>query len=121
MPCSLLLPWGSLAPSSHYFGSSFLGLPSRVVGIPLTILLLLTAGILLLKRRPVLNLGMFMPVVFATVLGLISVGWPAMKYGLEWTSFGNDDMANYLLEAQVWSGHGISGNWLDAASYSGRT
>src|SRR6476620_4730679 len=60
------------------FWLSFLGLPSRVVGIPLTILLLLTAGILLLKRRPALNLGMFMPVVFATALGLISVGWPAM-------------------------------------------
>jgi hypothetical protein len=50
--------------------------------------------------------GLLILVVAAMAL----VGWPGLIYGLDWLSFANDDMTNYLLSAKRLQSHG----YLDA-------
>jgi hypothetical protein len=34
------------------------------------------------------------------------VGWPSLRFGFNWISYGNDDMANYCLAAERFLQHG---------------
>src|SRR5215212_5723263 len=77
------------------------GFPSRMVGTPLTVTLVLASVLLLWRRRPALAWRAYAPFAFVLLMGLILVGWPALLHGLEWISFGNDDMTTFLQEAQV--------------------
>ncbi len=33
-------------------------------------------------------------------------GWPSLRFGFNWISYGNDDMANYCLAAERFLHHG---------------
>lgn len=46
---------------------------------------------------------------FAGILGmaLLAVGWPMLFHGLDWLSYGNNDMTNYSLLAYRFLGHGF--------------
>jgi len=47
-------------------------------------------------RRPVLPLRQLKPFLLIAS-GLVYIGWPSIRFGFKWISYGNDDMANYCL------------------------
>jgi hypothetical protein len=82
------------------------GIPIRVAGPWTTgVLLALSAGVFV-WRRPVLpwkQLAPFFAVAFAY---LLYTGFPLIRFGFNWISYANDDMANYCLAAERFLAHG---------------
>lgn len=75
------------------------GLPVQDFAPFLFIALLIAAAGVFWWRRPVLPTKKLLPYVIILVGGLLYAGWPALKYGFNWLSYANDDMANYCLAA----------------------
>ncbi len=82
------------------------GIPVRVVGPWATLGLLAAALGVLAWRRPVLPLRQLRWFLVIAVGALLYVGWPSLRYGFNWISYGNDDMANYCLAAERFLAHG---------------
>lgn len=82
------------------------GIPVRTFGPWLTIGLALAAAGVFAWRRPKLPLRKLAP-FFLVVCGyLLYTGWPLLRFGFNWISYGNDDMANYCLAADRFLNHG---------------
>lgn len=82
------------------------GLPVKQFGPWLAGGLILAAAAILWWRRPILpwrQLGKFAALA---VLFVVYAGWPMFKFGFNWISYGNDDMANYCLAADRFLHHG---------------
>lgn len=63
--------------------------------------------LVLILRKPIIpwrHIRWFSLVLFIAAL---LVGWPMLKYGFDWISYANDDMANYCLAAQRFFNHGF--------------
>ncbi|MFN8419822.1 MAG: hypothetical protein U0528_11375 [Anaerolineae bacterium] len=76
-----------------------LGLPiERFATVWLMTLILLTA-ILWWWRRPIVPLKKYLPFALILIAALLVIGQPLLYFGFEWRSYGNDDMANYVLRA----------------------
>jgi len=82
------------------------GLPVRVAGPWTTGILLVAAVAILAWRRPALPLRRLAPFLAIAGGALLYMGWPALRFGFNWISYGNDDMANYCLAAERFLAHG---------------
>jgi hypothetical protein len=58
------------------------------------------------------------PFVVLALFALLATGWPMLKFGLDWVSFCNDDMANYCMGVERVLRHGYFAP-PDAAAVSG--
>jgi hypothetical protein len=82
------------------------GIPVRTAGPWTTLGLLVFAVAVLAWRRPILPLRKLAPFLLIAAGALLYVGWPSLRYGFNWISYGNDDMANYCLAAERFLAHG---------------
>jgi len=57
-------------------------------------------------RRPVFPWRQLRPFALVTLLFVVYAGWPMFRFGFNWISYGNDDMANYCLAADRFLNHG---------------
>jgi hypothetical protein len=76
-----------------------LGVPVSRFTYPLTVVLLVVAGLSVLLTRPRLLWRDWRPFGFVLLLALVAAGWPMLEFGFDWLSLCNDDMANYCLGA----------------------
>ena len=82
------------------------GVPLRTAG-PWTTAALLVASLgVLAWRRPILPWRQLRPFLLVAAGLVLYVGWPSIRYGFNWISYGNDDMANYCLAAERFLAHG---------------
>lgn len=84
-----------------------LGLPVQSFATPLALVLLLPAAVALALRRPPLPWRAHRAFALPVALGLAVVAPPMLAHGFDWISFGNDDMANYVLAAHRFAHHGF--------------
>ena len=82
------------------------GLPVKTFGPWLALGLLVFSGLIFWWRRPYFPWRQLRWFLIPTVLFVIYAGWPMMRYGFNWISYGNDDMANYCLAADRFVQHG---------------
>lgn len=82
------------------------GHPMRAVGPWATLVLFVLAVAVFIWRRPKLPIKRLAPFLLIAAMALIYVGWPALRFGFKWISYGNDDMANYCLAAERFLEHG---------------
>lgn len=76
-------------------------------------------AVLIWRRPPMPWRSLRMPAVI--LLGaLLLTGWPLWRYGFDWLSFANDDMANYALAAQRFLQNGYE-DLPDLATYMAGT
>src|SRR5882724_692343 len=76
------------------------GQPVKAVGPAVTIALLAASLAVFLWRRPAFPFRKLWPFFAVLVFFLIYTGWPMFRFGFNWISYGNDDMANYTLAAE---------------------
>lgn len=76
------------------------GYPVKVAGPWITIGLAVAALAIFIWRRPVFPWRQLLPFYGILLVYLIYTGWPMFKFGFNWVSYGNDDMANYTLAAE---------------------
>src|ERR1019366_2845126 len=74
------------------------GIPVRTAGPWTTLALLAGAAAVLAWRRPLLPLRKLIP--------FLGIGAGSLRYGFNWISYANDDMANYVLAAERFLEHG---------------
>ncbi len=82
------------------------GHPIRTVGPWTTLALLVGALGVLAWRRPAFPWRALRPFLLIAAGALVYVGWPSLRFGFNWISYGNDDMANYCLAAERFLAHG---------------
>jgi hypothetical protein len=82
------------------------GIPVRTAGPWLTIGLVVASIAIFIWRRPVVPWRQLAPFFLITCGYLIYTGWPMLRFGFNWISYGNDDMANYCLAAERFLNHG---------------
>ena len=82
------------------------GIPVERCGPWVTIVLLAGAVAVLAWRRPAFPLKKMKPFLLIAAGALIYVGWPALRFGFNGISYGNDVMANYCLAAERFLHHG---------------
>ena len=98
---------GAAATLLPVFWLNRLGLPVHYAG-PLASLLLLAAAIFLLYRyRTPLPLRRLLPFAAVLFVALLLAGHPLLRFGFDWVSYGNDDMANYVLAAHRFHDYGF--------------
>jgi len=76
------------------------GSPVKNFGSILFISLALMSTLVLAIKRPLFPFKRMWPFFIVAILALILTANPLFKYGFDWVSFSNDDMANYCLGAQ---------------------
>jgi hypothetical protein len=82
------------------------GLPVKAFGPWLALGLGVAAAAVFAWRRPVLPWRQLRPFALLTLLFVVYAGWPMFRFGFDWISYGNDDMANYCLAADRFLHHG---------------
>lgn len=82
------------------------GIPVRTAGPWLTLGLVVASVAIFIWRRPVLPWRQLAPFFLITCGYLLYTGWPMLRFGFNWISYGNDDMANYCLAAERFLDHG---------------
>ncbi len=82
------------------------GIPIRTVGPWTTAVLLAGAIAVLAWRRPSFPLRKLAPFLAIGAGYLLYVGWPSLRFGFNWISYANDDMANYVMAAERFLEHG---------------
>ena len=82
------------------------GVPVRHFAGWLTIGLFVFAAAVLIWRRPKLPYKQLAPFFLLMCAYVVYTGWPLLRFGYKWISYGNDDMANYCLAASRFLDHG---------------
>jgi hypothetical protein len=82
------------------------GIPVKDFGPWMTLGLAVAAGAILWWRRPVFPWRHLLPFFALCAVYLLYTGWPMLRFGFDWISYGNDDMANYCLAADRFLNHG---------------
>jgi hypothetical protein len=85
---------------------NFWGIPVKTSGPWLAAALAVFAVAVLWWRRPVFPWRQLRPFLLLTLLFVVYAGWPMFRFGFNWISYGNDDMANYCLAADRFLNHG---------------
>ncbi len=83
------------------------GLPVEEFAVYLLSALAVLSVLILLFKRPVFPLKRLIGFFVIVIAALIFVAWPMLKYGFNWGSYANDDMANYCLGAARFLRHGF--------------
>ena len=83
-----------------------LGVPVRYGGPAATLILAALSGVILWRYRPILPLRRVLPFAAVLVVGAFATGYPFLRFGFNWVSYCNDDMANYCLGAKFFLNHG---------------
>jgi hypothetical protein len=92
---------------------SELGVPLARGG-PILLAVMFAAAVFALARfGHRLHLKRYWPFVPILLVGFALAAWPIFEFGFNWLSYSNDDMANYVLNAQRLVEHG----WFRAPSY----
>ncbi len=76
------------------------GQPIKTAGPIITIGLAVASLAVLIWRRPAFPFRKLLPYLAVLIFFLIYTGWPMFRFGFQWMSYGNDDMANYTLAAE---------------------
>lgn len=76
------------------------GLPVSKFGPVLGVCLLLAASLLWWRGRVIAPVRRYLPFALLFLFAFLLIAWPMFKYGFNWVSISNDDMANYCLTAQ---------------------
>jgi hypothetical protein len=84
---------------------SCVGLPVRYGGPAATIILVVVAASLIRRYRPVIPLRRLIPFAGALLIAALAAGYPLLRFGFNWVSYGNDDMANYCMGAKLFLNH----------------
>jgi len=92
------------------------GLPVVSFALPLVVCLALMAIVFLAWRRPNVPWRDLRVPGILMLVALALTGWPIVRFGFNWISFGNDDMANYVLAAQRFLQNGYT-NLPDLPTY----
>jgi hypothetical protein len=79
--------------------------PVRVVGPIVTLILMALSAWLLLRRRTLVPFRRLAPFAAVLLLAALATGYPMFRFGFNWISYGNDDMANYCLSAKLLLNH----------------
>ena len=82
------------------------GIPVKTFGPWLAVGLGVFAAGVLAWRRPLFPWRQLRPFALLTLLFVVYAGWPMFRFGFNWISYGNDDMANYCLAADRFLHHG---------------
>ncbi|HTL69045.1 MAG TPA: hypothetical protein VL200_15375 [Lacunisphaera sp.] len=82
------------------------GIPVKAFGPWLAVALGVLAAAVLAWRRPVCPWRQLRPFALLTLLFVVYAGWPMFRFGFNWISYANDDMANYCLAADRFLDHG---------------
>jgi hypothetical protein len=82
------------------------GAPIRYGGPAATVLLVCLCAFMLWRYRPVVPVRRLFPFAGVLVTAAVVTGYPMFRYGFNWVSYGNDDMANYSLGAKLYLNHG---------------
>src|SRR4051812_21196001 len=82
------------------FLANFAGIPIHFTAWPIFIGLGLASAGVIWKVRPVVPWRRLRGFAWPMLAGLLLVGMPMLKFGTDWVSYCNDDMANYCLGAQ---------------------
>lgn len=82
------------------------GAPVRYGGPAATVLLVCLCGFMLWRYRPIVPMRRLLPFAVVLVTAAVVTGYPMFRYGFNWVSYGNDDMANYSLGAKLFLDHG---------------
>lgn len=82
------------------------GIPVSKFGPALGVSLLLGTVILWRRGRVIAPMRRYLPFVAIFLFAFSLIAWPMFKYGFNWVSISNDDMANYCLTAQRLSEYG---------------
>lgn len=82
------------------------GVPMAAYVRPLILVIIIGALGVLVWRNLVPPKGLA-PFALLATGALLLGGWPALVHGLNWVSYGNDDMTNYCLGAQRLISHGF--------------
>ena len=81
------------------------GLPVRYGGPIATASLLVLSAAVLRRRRPVIPARRLLPFAGAVLVAAVATGYPLLRFGFNWVSYCNDDMANYCLGAKLFLNH----------------
>ena len=76
------------------------GIPVSRFGLALGFCLLLGTAVLWWRGKVIAPFRRYIPFAAVFLLAFSVTSWPMFKYGLNWVSISNDDMANYCLTAQ---------------------
>lgn len=82
------------------------GIPIIKAGPWTTLILLAAAAGVLAWRRPAFPFRKLLPFIVIGTVYLFYVGWPSLRFGFNWISYANDDMANYCMAAERFLHHG---------------
>ncbi len=83
------------------------GIPLKRASLAVTIILFTGAVLLMVRTRPILPMKRLAPFLVVLILGVFLTGYPLLRFGFDWISFGNDDMANYTLGATYLENYGF--------------
>lgn len=106
--CLLLAPATGLSATllAVFWLNAGFGLPvasfAWTVAVALVLLIAVPVGL----RRPALSWRAHVWLLPVLVVALALAAWPMARYGFDWLSFCNDDMANYVLSAERFARHG---------------
>lgn len=97
-----------------------LGLPVGQFGSLLFIALLGVSLLILWRTRARFPFRSVLPFALLLILALLLVGRPLLEFGFNWVSYGNDDFANYVVNAHRLTLHGYFDTPLANDILSGR-
>jgi hypothetical protein len=83
------------------------GVPVKDFGGILLPILAALAVLVLVIKRPIFPAKRCLPFFGIVIAALLLAAHPMFRYGFDWLSFSNDDMANYSLAAQRFLNHGF--------------
>jgi hypothetical protein len=75
------------------------GVPINRFGVALAVVLTITGLVVLFRAKRRFPWRSIAPFAVAVVVGLVLTARPMLRFGFDWLSFCNDDMANYCLAA----------------------
>jgi hypothetical protein len=84
---------------------SVAGFPLKRASLALTIVLFVGAIVWLARLRPIVPIKRLVPFLVVLLVGALLTGYPLLRFGFDWVSFGNDDMANYTLGGTYFSNY----------------
>jgi hypothetical protein len=83
------------------------GVPVKYAGPAVTLLLLVVTGVIVWRIRPVFPILRLRPFLVVLLSSAVVTGYPIFRYGFNWVSYCNDDMANYCLSGKFFLNHGF--------------